>query len=173
MLKECCCHPQHLELFGAEQAKKDTLYNVHCTCTLYRVFLNDQNFSDRASNEICVVSTCQGSTKNSDFYLSICSTHLWLAHSTRQKRQENRLKWLYFAYHVGKGYRYDRFRSNSSRPMLRSPLMHWNQFHFYLFSCCFCFIKWGNHKCVERTDKYWDKNQNNFGAPLLLQPIYH
>ena len=30
--------------------------------------------------------------------------------------------------------------------------------NFYLFSCRLCLTKWANHKCVERTDIYWDKN---------------
>ena len=35
--------------------------------------LNYQKFSDRAHNEIYVVSTCEGSPQtNSDFYLNIC-----------------------------------------------------------------------------------------------------
>ena len=39
----------------------------------FRVFLNDQKFSDRAPNEIYVVSTCEGSPKKiSEFYLNIC-----------------------------------------------------------------------------------------------------
>ena len=38
-----------------------------------RVFPNDQTFSDRAPNEIYVVSTCEGGpSKISDFYLNIC-----------------------------------------------------------------------------------------------------
>ena len=39
--------------------------------------------------------------------------------------QENRQKWLYWAYHVGIWFKYDRFGSNSSRPLLGSPLMVW------------------------------------------------
>ena len=38
-----------------------------------RVLPNDQTFSDRAPNEIYVVSTCEGGpSKISDFYLNIC-----------------------------------------------------------------------------------------------------
>ena len=38
-----------------------------------RVLPNDQKFSDRAPNEIYVVSTCEGGpSKISDFYLNIC-----------------------------------------------------------------------------------------------------
>ena len=40
--------------------------------TSIRVFLNDQKFSDRALNEIYVVSTCEGPPKNSEFYLNTC-----------------------------------------------------------------------------------------------------
>ena len=50
-----------------------------------------------------------------------CKPLLWLAHFIRRKRQEYRWKLLYCAYHVGKWFKYDRFRSNSS--------FFWN-FHF-------------------------------------------
>ena len=39
--------------------------------------------------------------------------------------QENRQKWLYWAYHVGIWFKYDRLGSDSSWPSLGSPLMVW------------------------------------------------
>ena len=44
--------------------------------------------------------------------------------------------------------------------------------NFYLFSCRLCLTKWANHKCVERTDIYWDKNLIFLGGPSHVDTTY-